>query len=79
MRSALTRILRVLEQSLPELAYLSCVVPPAGSMVVQGMGPQPFAAPELDAQLREILEFVALQERRLGPGGRPAGRPINRS
>lgn len=72
----MTRVLRLLEQWLPLLACYSGVVVPVSQVIPDGVASDAATAPDLDAQLHEILDFVLLQEQ-MWPPCRIKG-PINR-
>jgi hypothetical protein len=63
-RSTIRRVVKALEHWLPFWACLSGTVVPVSPVVEQGDLSDSGACPALEAQLREILDFVGLQERR---------------
>lgn len=71
--STVRRLIRLLEQCLPALACLSGAVAPVGAMIGDDLGPEPARAPDLDAQMQEIVDFIVRQERRWQPGRRTMG------
>ena len=62
----MTRVIRLLEQWLPHLAYLSGFVVPVSQVDAN-------TVPDLDQQLQEILDFVVLQEQMWRPERRIKG------
>jgi len=58
------RLIRLAEQWLPLLACMSGAVVPIGPLVGDGAALDRTPVSGLDTQMREILDFVALQERR---------------
>ena len=69
----LRRVIRLLEGWLPLFACLSGGVLPVTQVTGDGAASDADALPDLDAQLREILGFVVLQEQRWRPGSRIKG------
>jgi hypothetical protein len=66
-RSTISRVVKVLEHWLPFWACLSGTVVPVSPLVEDGDLSDAYVCPCLEAQLREILDFVGLQERRCRP------------
>jgi hypothetical protein len=65
------RVFDRLERWLPVLACLSGVVVPVSEVIRDGAASDPDTVPDLDEQLREILDFIALQEQSWRPKPRP--------
>jgi hypothetical protein len=66
-RSTISRVVKVLEHWLPFWACLSGAAVPIRPFVDDSAFPDGGACPCLEAQLREILDFVASQEKRWRP------------
>lgn len=60
------RIFNLLERWLPLLACLSGGIVPVSEVVRDGDPSDGDRVPDLDEQMREIYDFVVLQERRWG-------------
>ncbi|HZK73839.1 MAG TPA: hypothetical protein VFD88_07555 [Clostridia bacterium] len=73
------RVIRLLERCLPALACLSGAVVPLNAMIGDGPESDPAPGPDLDAQMREIVDFVALQEQRWRPRRRTTDPLIHQS
>ncbi len=56
------RVIDLLERWLPVFACLSGIVLPVGEQIGNGAASNPDAVPDIDEQLGEILDFIALQE-----------------
>lgn len=67
------RLIRLLEQCLPALACLSGAVGPVGAMMGDDPASDAATVPDLDAQMQEIVDFIARQEQRWPPGRRTMG------
>ena len=55
------RVLKLVERWLPLLAYLSGAAVPVSLVILDGATSDADALPDLDTQLREILDFFLLQ------------------
>lgn len=65
------RVFDRLERWLPLLACLSGVVVPVSEVIRDGAASDPNTVPDLDEQLGEILDLIALQEQSWRPKPRP--------
>jgi hypothetical protein len=63
-RSTISRLVNVLEHWLPFWACLSGTVVPISPLIEYGAPSNDCACPGLEAQLREILDFIGALEKR---------------